>query len=91
MTVDAAKMEGFFEIDTISCGDSRADAYELTAKMLHSRRIGYLARKDDPFNTRIPLAWKGKALTLDAENNVVVVFDAGVNQLKRMGKMASGF
>jgi hypothetical protein len=84
-------MEAFFEIETISCGDTRADAYELTAKMLHSQRIGYLARKDDPGNTRMPLAWKRKTLTLDDENNVVIVFDSGVNQLKRMGKVALGF
>ena len=91
ITVDAAKMEATFEIETISCGDSRGDAYELTSKMLHSRRIAYLTRKDDLGNNRIPITWRKKVLTIDNENNVVVVFDSSVKQLKRMGKVVQAF
>ena len=89
--VDAAKMEANFEIETISCVDSRVEAYELTAKILYSRRIGYLTRKDDFGNNSMPLTWKEKVLTLDDKNNVVVVFDSHVNQLKWVGKSAHRF
>ncbi len=89
--VDAQKMEATFDIETISCVDSRVEAYELTAKMLHSHRIGYLARADDIGNKNLSLSWNDKVLTLNDEKNVVVIFDSPVSQLSWMGKSALRF
>lgn len=89
--VDTVKMEGTFDIETISCVDSRVEAYELTAKMLHSRRIGYLARASDIGNNSLPLSKNDKVLSLGDEQNVVVIFDNPVNQMRWVGKSALRF
>jgi hypothetical protein len=84
-------MEGSFEIENISCVDSRVEAYELTARMLKSRRIGRLARANDIGNMSLPLSMKDKVLTLDDEQNVIVVFDSPVSKLQWVGKSALRF
>lgn len=89
--VNTAKMEGTFDIENISCVDSRVKAYKLTSEMLHSRRIGYLTRGDDIGNNALPLSMKGKILTLSEKQNVIVLFDSPVNQLQWVGKSAIRF
>lgn len=84
--VDATKMEGSFEIENISCVDSRAKAYELTAKNLKVRRVGYVVRANDIGNTNLLLSMKGRVLTIGDKQNVIIVFDSPVNILQWIGK-----
>jgi hypothetical protein len=89
--VNTTKMEGTFDIETISCVDSRVEAYKLTSEMLHSRRIGYLTRTNDIGNNNLPLIKKDKVLTLNDEKNIIVIFDTPVSQLQRVSKSSVRF
>ncbi|KPJ91000.1 MAG: hypothetical protein AMJ53_12520 [Gammaproteobacteria bacterium SG8_11] len=90
-SLDTDKMVANFVIEVISCVDSRVEAYEITAKIRNSHRIGYLARVDDIGNSNLPLSWRDKILTINDEQNVVVIFDLPVSELKWVGKSALRF
>ena len=90
-SIDEDKMQANLVIETISCIDSRVEAYELTADALDSNTIGYLARKEDIGNDKIPLSWNDKNLTIDYESNLIVVFDTPISELKCVGKSARRF
>ncbi len=89
--VNVSLMRASFEITAVSCVDSRAHAYELTAEMLDLRRLARVIPQADLAKEQLTIVWDDEALTLDAISNVIIMFEPPVARMALRGKAAERF
>lgn len=89
--MNVRQMRVNIDVTSVTCVDSRYDAYELTSTMLQLNRLGRVIPQTDLAEERLPLVWDDGALTLDGSPNVILVFDTPVGHVKAKGKAAERF